>query len=506
MNDNVRVVNHPLKLYLPLLGSMVLVHSAFARHDLKQQVLDKSKELATGIHIAGHQTLHGFSQPFMLHVAKDFRFRMQADGDMPESDGYDGKTSWHLGGSGVPHVSYRSDRDLTRMVVYVQAGIWAYKGSPIEIVSEKDNKLVIKCNDGQTTAELTLNPGGRTAKTLSCWGPSGTESWTFGAYKTSNDVLIPTKTVHESGETKDVTIVDQLSLPVPPDVDYSVPKPSMAGFTFDPKVSPKIEVKRMFGYLFVKPKLDGKDEGWWFLDTGAEIMVIDPIIARSHKMKVVGKESVSGVVASITTNFSKGVEFTLGPVTIKNSSYMELDMKPFSDGLGIKLAGICGYDFICRTMLDIDPKLQTIGVYPPGSSVLPDEASWTNFMFHGNLPSLTCQFEGNKEGLFSLDTGSGSTVDFFSPSVAKFELLKDRKVDTVMTGGAGGSSESKTGTIEWFYFASKRFEKPKAGFQITTKGGFASPYIDGNIGMGFMSNFRMILDYQSSRLALIPSK
>ena len=488
-----------------VLIATTLVGTSSAQKDLASKILVRGTPM-TELHVAGTQSLHGTSQKFVMHMSKQFNFRFQTDGDLPEGDGFDGKVSWHLGGSGVPHISSYSDRDLTRIVAYVQAGAWACKDSPIQIVSEKGNDLVIKCVDGNTTANLTLYPTTHTAKTLSCWGSSGTESWTFSKYQENLGLLIPKVTEHESGESKDNTTIGNFTLPITGAVNYSMPLPSSDGYTFDLASNPSIEVKRLFGYLFVHPKLDGKDEGWWFLDTGAEIMVIDPAIARAHHMKVVGNDSVSGVVANIKTNFSKGVVFNLGPVTIKGSSFMELDMKPFADALGIKLAGICGYDFISRVTLDIDPAKPTIGVMPSGKSAIPADNHWISFLFHGNLPSLICQYEGNREGLFSLDTGSGSTVDFFSPAVTKYDLLKDRKVNAVMTGGAGGASESKTGELDWFTFGPKKFNKPHVGFQITTKGGFASPFVDGNIGMGFMGRFRMILDYQGSRLALIESK
>jgi hypothetical protein len=494
------------KSVIPLLLIGIFSCQILGQQNQTDLSLLRGSQLKSAIHIAGTQKLHGASQRFEMHVGTDYKFKFLTVGDLPEADGFDGKTAWHLNGAGVPHISSYSDRDLTRMVAYVQSGVWACKGSPIDIVSEKGNDLVIKCHDGNTTAKLSLNPETHTVKTLSVWGTSGAETWTFSNYKARSGPPIPTTIIHESGETKDTTTVDQLNLQTEGTLNYGMPQISEEGYKYDLSAETRIEVKRLFGYIFVKPKLDGKDEGWWFLDTGAEIMVIDPEVARTHNMKVVGKDSVAGVVASVMTNFSKGVEFKLGPVTLNNSSYMELDMKPFSEGLGLKLAGICGYDFISRVSLDIDPTKSTIGVYPSGNNALPEGESWTTFLFHGNMPSLVCQFEGNHEGLFSLDTGSGSTVDFFTPTVTKYELLKDRKTSSVMTGGAGGASESKTGTLDWFTFGPKRFLKPKVGFQITTKGGFASPYVDGNIGMGFMSNFRIILDYQKSKLALLESK
>ncbi len=488
---------------LPLLILSLIANATYTQHDGASAVLVRGSLFQGGLHVSGSQTLHGSEQQFVMHMEEDFRFRLQTVGDLPECDGFDGTNSWHLNGSGVPHVSNYSDRDLARILAYVQAGVWACKNSPIEIVSEQGDRLVIKCRDGSTTANLELNPKTHTAKVLSCWGSSGAETWTFSEYRLTNGQLVPAKILHESGETKDKTVIEKFNMNTG---GSRMPLPSPDGFTFDINVNENIEVKRLYGYLFVRPKIDGKDEGWWFLDTGAEIMVIDPAVARSHKMKVVGKDSVSGVVANITTNFSKGIKFNLGPVTIENSSYMEFDMKPFSEALGIRLAGICGHDFIGRAVLDIDPKKTTIGVLQPSLNNLPEGSNWTSFLFHGNMPSLICYFEGDKPGLFTLDTGSGSTVDFFSPCVKKFNLLKDRNVENVLTGGAGGSSESKTGVLDWFQFGPKKFEKPKVGFQITTKGGFASPYVEGNIGMGFMEKFRMILDYNASRLVLAETK
>jgi hypothetical protein len=496
------IVIRTLHLVSTSLSMTFLVTATFGQSNLK---LVRGTDLQN-VHVAGVQTLHGTTQRFVMHLDKGYIYKMTSMGDLPEEDGFDGKIAWHLNGSGLPHVESYSDRDLSRIEAYIQAGVWACKGSPIKIVSELGNDLVVKCDDGKTTATLRLDPKTHTAKTLSCWGSSGTESWTFGGYKDVNGALIPSTIEHASGETKDYTTITQFQMPISGEVSYSIPSVQTNGFTYDLNVSPSVDVKRIAGYLLVRPKLDSKDEGWWFLDTGAEVMVIDPVVARAHKMKVVGKDSVSGVVASITTNFSKGTSFQLGPVTIKNSSYMELDLAPFSEGLGIKIAGICGYDFIGRVSLDIDPKKQTIGVFPTGNNALPDGENWISFLFHGELPSLVCKFEGSREGLFSLDTGSNSSVDFFSPTVTKYDLLKDRKVDSVMTGGAGGASESKTGILDYFTVGQKKFLKPNVGFQITTKGGFASPFLDGNIGMGFMSKFRMILDYQKSKLALIESK
>lgn len=107
----------------------------------------------------------------------------------------------------------------------------------------------------------------------------------------------------------------------------------------------------------------------------------------------------------------------------------------------------------------------------------------------------------DRRGFFKLDTGSGSTVDFCSPAVARYGLLRDRSLGTAKTGGVGGDAESRTGTIAFFELAGRRFERVSVGFQITKKGAFASPFFDGNVGVGLLGASRLVLDYRRSRLA-----
>lgn len=484
---------------------------AFAQDGLQRDFIEKSAK-AVGIPqkgswiLKGKQKLHGNDQPFEMRFDTQFRYKMAATGSMPEALGFDGKAAWVVGPVGVPHHQSGADRDISRLEAYVISGLWVAPNSPVEISPTGLNECTIKCKDGTASMILTLDPITRLPKTLTSWSPTGGQQWTFSNYVNFGGVMLPSVADRVSGSIKDrITII--ASLPGSEDnKHFEKPASAKDGYIFDAAASPDIEVQRKYGYLFVKPKINGADEGWWFLDTGADVMVIDPTLAKKHDMKVVGTDSVAGVVASVDTAFSTGISFQLGPLTLKNSSYMHLDLSQFGQALGLKIVGIVGYDFMSRASLDIDPKKSTIGVYAPGKAPLPKGVEWTPFVFHSNIPVLTSSFEGDRSGHFSLDTGSGSTVDFFSPVVEKYELLKNRKVQTTQTGGAGGSTESKMGNIEWFQLGAKRFENPSVGFQITKKGAFASPYLDGNIGMGFLGRLHFVLDYENQRLALFEEK
>ncbi|HLK16668.1 MAG TPA: retropepsin-like aspartic protease, partial [Fimbriimonadaceae bacterium] len=288
------------------------------------------------------------------------------------------------------------------------------------------------------------------------------------------------------------------------DTEFRLPNVSEDGATFDPAVASAIEVKHLFGYFFVHPLVDGKDVGWFFLDTGAGAMVLDIEAAKGLSVKPVGSRTVAGVVATIQTPIVRGSEFKLGPVSIAHPTFLELDVSSIGRMFNLKLGGICGYDFISRASLEIDARTPSIKVFPPGKAVLPASSSWTGFDFTANLMCLKCRFEGGHEGYFTLDTGSGSAVDFTAPTVEKFDLLKDRQTTPTRVGGAGGVTAAKQGRLDWIEVAGNRVANVLAGFQTTKAGVYASPYLAGNLGAGVLGRFDLLLDYRNQRLALVP--
>ncbi len=490
-----------------------LLAIGLATSQVKIESIESFRHLAanaTGIESAasgrlyrGTENVHGTEHPFELRISSDYRFVTKANGVMREDFGFDGKTGWQLNASGVAHQVSHSDLDLTRLDYYIISGAWSAKNSPVEITDLHSNVAKVRIRGTATMATLTVDEKSHLPTSLSYWGPSGSQTWTYSNYKKLGGVTVPSRSELNSGENHDSIIISEGSDSKIDDSEFSMPKVQDDAFSYDLTASPNIEIKRLFGYVFVHPLLDGKDEGWFFLDTGAEVMVLDTEVAKAHNLPIVGHESVAGVVGNVQSDFYQGMEFKLGPATLKKPVYMSLAMGEFSKALGIKLAGICGYDFISRLTIDIDPSKTTLGLHPSGTLSIPASAAWTPFLFHGSVPAVICEYEGKRSGIFSLDTGSSSTVDFYAPTVTQNNLLKDRKVTSSYTGGAGGSTESKAGKIEYFMLGSNRFDNPPAVFQITSKGEFASPYQSGNIGMGFMGEFRIVWDYANSRVAFI---
>jgi hypothetical protein len=50
----------------------------------------------------------------------------------------------------------------------------------------------------------------------------------------------------------------------------------------------------------------------------------------------------------------------------------------------------------------------------------------------------------------------------------------------------------------------RRFEGPRVGFSLAREGPQTDAYTLGNVGGGFLSAFRLVLDYGNGRIAFLP--
>lgn len=447
----------------------------------------------------------GINEDLELTFDSAGHFRRNLIGSLPESIGFDGKAFWEMNWSGIPHTDEGEGITSMAVVTAIQTGTWQ---NPIF------RRVVASDEGGETTytispvgrryeATLTVDATTKQPKRLTHWTPTGPATWTFEDFRKMGNRSVPRTTTYRAGNETETIRIDAMSTVKTTPTTFQLPKPDYSDVTYNSSVSPSIEVKFMYDHVFVRPKIDGVEGGWFFLDTGAEAMCIDTQFAKQLGAKELGHQETAGVVGSDLLGIVQTKTFSVGPFSYKDPIFLTLDLSPFSKAIGLPLAGIVGYDALARGQFEIDPKAKTVSILPIGAVVPGEAKDWFSFNLKGRVPAMTCRFDGKREGRFQLDTGSGATVDFYSPTVERLKLKEGRKLKGSMTGGVGGVMESALGTIPNFDFAGHRFENPEVGFQSTQKGEFSNPFMDGNIGQGFMDKFRLVLDYPKSRILFV---
>jgi hypothetical protein len=252
--------------------------------------------------------------------------------------------------------------------------------------------------------------------------------------------------------------------------------------------------------MLVRPLVNGKDVGWFVLDSGAGGMVIDPRAADGLGLRALGEVIAVGAFGPTKARFRVGDTFELGPLTIKGTRFMELDLAFLSRSFGVNIGGICGRDLFDRAAVEVVIASESVALHDPARYRL-EGAAWQELFFSGRNPAVRARFEGDREALFKIDTGSDRTVSFHAPAVERHGLLAGRETRASHSTGVGGSQASREGRLAWFELAGTRFESPEVEFAAARQGAFSDAYTAGNIGAGFLREFRIVFDYANRRIA-----
>lgn len=450
--------------------------------------------------LTGKASYYSEQHTFSIQFQPNGKYVQSIKGPLGESYGYDGIDYWEADRSGAPHILHFEDVDLQQAFILVQSDAWLNPPPGVTVTSGSDS-IRIKLPSGleetltidpethlPTQATYTASPGPITIK-LSDWRPAGA-------------LKIPFKTEITMGGLTDTFIGEEAKQGAA--ISYTLPKWTPKDISFDPAIPALLESQKLrSGHIIVHPLVNGKDVGWFILDSGADIMVIDPKVADGLKLPKVGLIPLVGVGGVIQEPFRTIKELKLGPATLRDTQCAELDLSVFKQAFGIEVAGIVGFDLFRRSIISVDIDKPAISLYTPDSFKLPT-GSWTNTRFSTGNIAMQAKMEGDRVGWYRIDTGANGTVQFHAPYVQKEHLLEGRDTVEAQEAGAGGTSMARFGKIEWFELGGHRFENPNAIFSEATIGAFNDHYLAGNIGQEFLAPFVVYFDFGGSRIALVP--
>jgi hypothetical protein len=450
--------------------------------------------------LTGKSRYYGEQGTFTLQFEPEGKFVQTVTGPLGESYGSDGKNYWEADRSGATRFLNFADVDTQQAFFLVQTNSWLSPPAGVKVTSDA-NTVRITLASGLEEV-LSIDPVTHLPSTATYAMSSGDVTIKLSDWRPAGEWKIPFKTEITMGGLTDKFEAE--SAKEGAEIDYSIPKWTPSDVTFDPSKAALLESKKLqTGHIVVHPLVNGKDVGWFVLDSGADIMVIDPAVADGLALPKIGELALVGVGGVIQESFRTVDEFKLGSMSLKDMQCAELDLSVFKKMFGIEVAGIVGYDVFRRTIIGVDLNRPVVTLHDPAKFTLA-RGTWTSTMFSAGNIVVEAKMEGDRVGWYRLDTGANGTVQFHAPYVVKERLLDNRQVYHSEHAGAGGKSSGKAGTIEWFELAGHRFEKPEAAFSQATVGAFNDRYLAGNIGQDFMKPFTMYFDFGGSRVAFVP--
>jgi hypothetical protein len=171
------------------------------------------------------------------------------------------------------------------------------------------------------------------------------------------------------------------------------------------------------------------------------------------------------------------------------------------------IAGVLGYDFISRFVMTVDYDRQTLMLRNPAGFHYEGNGAALPMTMAGNIPVVKARLDGDLDGEFRLDVGSGSTVDLHTPFVKNKDLeSRVGKTIDVLGGGFGGTFTSSLCRMKRFQLGKYSWDQPLAVLSRAETGGLASEDYAGNIGNHVLERFVCTFDYEHRMVYLEPGR
>ena len=474
---------------------------------------DELKKLKRGFVLEEFEAKSNESSGRTLTFGSSGEFREESipSGDRPF--GFDGNYAWQPDRTGFSTPVPQRLREKLLIPAWVRGGWWLDKNAPFifsvlpEGTNEKQVALSMKLEHGLVGAKIFIDRETWLPKTLIVEYERGPYTLTFSDYQERLGIRFPQRTsINYRGSDSEFRIKSITGIPKNADKPFKSPAPP-DDTTFDNNLPAQLKVAQGVpfsdsspGHFYVRPLVDGKDLGWFHFDSGSDTMHIDTKFADELKMPILGKSQTRGADGRVQeVTIRQGKTFQLGRIIYKNPIFLAMDLSARNAPPGEKRAGLVGYPLFARAVFEVAEGGKRIALYDPKNYKL-SKGKWQELSYIDLTPAVGCRFEGNREGIFQLDTGYTGTVTFYDKFVAEERLLEGRKVQEETGIGAGGTYKELAGKIEWFELAGYRFKNPNVGFRVS---GFSREGGAGVVGREFLSVFTVVFDYPERRIAFI---
>lgn len=507
------------RLRRPLLLTLIavpLVAASYAHAQTAPEVLESVREslglmrLTPGhaLHLVGTARYLGSSAAFDALFDAEGRSIVSIVGPLTTINGFDGITAWTTDLGGETRAEHLGDRATNIATARILSGLWFNHPSSsrfaIDDSRTTDSSITLTFNhdEGRAAGSVEVD---RTTWRPEKWslstGPTML-TWEFAGDIAADGIHVPERiafaTTHS--ESNLLTITRAEVIPVTPE-RFAMPAASTVAHRFDPAAPAALEIKKApTGHLLVRASWDGGEPGWFIFDTGAGMNCIDNGIIAERGYEKIGEVPAMGVGGAVTSPFVRPKSLRVGPLTLDAPICVGLDLKGLSAYMGEPIQGIVGYNTIARAVTEIDTVTPSVSLYNPVDYRLV-QGEWTQMMLYERHPCFTGSIEG-RPALFKIDTGASRTTICYR-AVEGMKLLEGRETKPSKMGGVGGFVESALGSVALLEFAGTRHENITVDFAKENKGALADSYVAVNVGGKLIADYRLILDYQNNRAALV---
>ncbi len=458
--------------------------------------------------IQGDARFRGTETTYALLLGPDGSFRHSIDGPLATLVASDGNQVWQRDAQSAVFELELLMKEAFQLGVWFDTGYWLSPDAAV-VIHEPENvgsgfRVELGLENGWLEADITLDRQTHLPARVDLKTFAVDASVEYSDYRPVGGLNLPhvIKVVHEAGLADEFRVQDAEILACSVEELSRMPQ-GIGDASFDSSRPSRLELRRIStGHIVVKPVIDGKETGWFILDSGAGASVITPAAAKRLGLKAIGKSVLAGSGANVaTTTLRASDSFRLGPMTVEGLVFLEMDLGAVAPALR-EIEGVIGWDILIRARVEFDLAAPDVRLLDSagGSGAQPE---WQPLVLHGKRPLVRGGVEGDHWGLFMLDTGAANTtLVMHSPTVERLSLLDGRTGATNSFTGAGGSSRYVPSRLAWVELAGHRYTDLPVRLSLDKAGGMADPYAFGTVGVNILRDLSLTFDYPHQRIAL----
>jgi hypothetical protein len=283
---------------------------------------------------------------------------------------------------------------------------------------------------------------------------------------------------------------------------------------FDLEGSPKhvvIPFRMIRDLVIIRLDINGKGPFNFVLDTGVGLMLItDPKLVDSinvmnkRTIKIEGLGKGDDLEAYITSALNVQIpglkSYDVGAAILKTDQF------GLSNYAGMPIHGLLGYEFFNNLAVKIDFSDSTLSVSKPKDTRFFSRGSKIHLSIEGRKPYLQAKVtytNGTKlTDKLVFDLGAGHPLSL--ENIIEKHGLPDKFISANLGVGLTGPVEGFLSRVKEVDIGKFKVKNVITSFPIAKPGEKREEQRDGNLGMGLLKRFTMIIDYPDSALYLKP--
>jgi len=349
--------------------------------------------------------------------------------------------------------------------------------------------------------DATLLPSRIVEKTA-----TATETTLLSDYRKVEGILVPFRVDSSRGTPgTDVHVAwSSIELNAPyDDTDFSPPEAAVEDFTItEGRCSVSMPFQLANNHIYLMGSVNGSPPRRFLMDTGG-MNLLTRKAAADLSLAVAGEFQAGGAgEGSTRVGMTKLDRFELGGVKLMSPLFAVIPLPSIVQAEGVEFSGIIGYETFRRFVVTIDYASKTVTLTRPEAYKL-SPGTRIPFRLDDRTPIVDGSFDGIG-GVFSIDTGSRSTLDLHAPFVAQHNLMERLAPKLkAMTGfGVGGAVHSWLSPAHRLTLGPMVIPSVLTQLTAQKKGAFTNRYLAGNVGAGVLKRFTVTFHYREKFLHL----